>query len=431
VAQLIEAAPSNAEWSSAQRSAIETEAGRILAHPAFRTSKRCVAMLQRLIQNALDGNLIGSKERILGIEVFGRDLTYDTNADPIVRMTASEIRKRLAQYYQASTEHHEVVIHLTPGSYMLEIRFERQLPSLKDVNSAVELVGASAALEVAHAVAQEVTHGEVSAVAPVFAPRKRWIPWLAIGLSLVVLGAVSLSRLSVFRSTQDLLWAPLLDSGHAVTICLGDTSGIIPDNWAENVKNAIQSRDHWAEPPTERPVVTFGDVSATVGIVSWLSSRHYGSNLQRASTTQLDSLRRGPVVLIGAFDNFWYLALLSNLRYSFRVDPATQEEWIQDTQHLSSRQWRSSGKLPYSDASVDYAIVTRVYDADTGNWILAVGGMSYHGTEAAVEMMINPAYANDLPASLRSTKRNFQLVLKTAAINGRPGRPQILDVYSW
>ena len=426
MAQLIEAARlSNAEWSLAQRSAIEAEAERILAHPAFRTSKRCVAMLQRLIQNALQGDLTGSKERTLGIEVFGRDPSYDTNADPIVRMTASEIRKRLAQYYQASTEHHELTIHLTPGSYMLEFRFERQRPPTKDVDSAVELVRSP--------VMQEVAHGEVLAAAPVPALRRRWIPWLAICLCLAVLGAVSLSRLSVFHSTQDLLWAPLIDSDHTVTICLGDTSRNTPSNWADDVQNAIQSRDlgHWGEPPTERPMVSFGDVSATASIVSWLSSRHHGSSLQRASTTQLDSLRQGPVVLIGAFDNFWYLALLSNLRYSFRVDPATQEEWIQDTEHLSSRKWRSSGKLPYSDASVDYAIVTRFYDADTGNWILAAGGMSYHGTEAAVELMTNPAYAKDLPASLRSTKRNFQLVLKTTAINGRPGHPQILDVQSW
>ena len=382
-------------------------------------------MLRRLVEDALHNELIGSKERTLGIEVFGRELNYDTNADPIVRMTASEIRKRLAQYYQASTEHREVSIHLTPGSYMLEFRFEKQLPSNKNLESAVELVEPT--------VAQELTHGEAPPKVAVPTFRRRWIAWLAIGLCFLVLGIVSFRRLSVYHSTQDLLWAPLLDSSHPVTICLGDMGGIPPINWADNVQNAIKKRDlgHWAQSSTEHPVVSFGDVSATASVTSWLSSRHHGSSLQRASTTQLDSLRQGPVVLIGAFDNFWYLALLSNLRYSFRVDPATQEEWIQDTDHLSSRKWSGTGKLPYSDASVDYAIVTRVYDAETGNWILAVGGMGYHGTEATVDLMTDPAYANDLPASLRSTKRNFQLVLKATAINGRPGHPQILDVHVW
>ena len=40
------------------------------------------------------------KERTLGIEIFGRDADYDTASDPIVRVTATEIRKRIAQYYQ-------------------------------------------------------------------------------------------------------------------------------------------------------------------------------------------------------------------------------------------------------------------------------------------------------------------------------------------
>jgi len=126
VAQLIEAATaSKAECSCAQRSVIETEAARILARRAFRTRNRCVAMLTRLVQDDSHGDAIGSKESNLGIEVFGRDLNYDTNVDPIVRMTTSESRKRLALYYQASTEHHEVLIRLTPGSYIPEFRFEQ------------------------------------------------------------------------------------------------------------------------------------------------------------------------------------------------------------------------------------------------------------------------------------------------------------------
>ena len=39
------------------------------------------------------------KERTLGVEVFGRPPDYDTNADPVVRVTAAEIRKKIAQFY--------------------------------------------------------------------------------------------------------------------------------------------------------------------------------------------------------------------------------------------------------------------------------------------------------------------------------------------
>ncbi len=54
------------------------------------------------VEESLQGNADQLKERSLGIAVFHRDPMYDTNTDPVVRFTAGEVRKRLAQYYSAS-----------------------------------------------------------------------------------------------------------------------------------------------------------------------------------------------------------------------------------------------------------------------------------------------------------------------------------------
>jgi hypothetical protein len=45
--------------TDAQREAIRAEADQILADPAFKNSKRCVALFRRLIDHALDGDLEG------------------------------------------------------------------------------------------------------------------------------------------------------------------------------------------------------------------------------------------------------------------------------------------------------------------------------------------------------------------------------------
>jgi hypothetical protein len=45
----------------------------------------------------LDGQIEPLKERTLGVEVFGRRADYDTNQDPMVRASAAEIRKPIAQ----------------------------------------------------------------------------------------------------------------------------------------------------------------------------------------------------------------------------------------------------------------------------------------------------------------------------------------------
>jgi len=111
-------------WSDEQRALILEEMDRLLADPAFKSSKRCHSMLVRLVEYALTGDSHGLKERILGVEVFGRDPNYDSNNDPIVRTTATEIRKRLAQWYQDPNNPHSVRIHLVPGSYLPEFEFD-------------------------------------------------------------------------------------------------------------------------------------------------------------------------------------------------------------------------------------------------------------------------------------------------------------------
>ena len=69
------------------------------------------------------GNVDQLKERTLGIEVFGRELDYDTNIDHIVRSTAGEIRKRIAQYYHEPGHESEIRIDLPSGSYVPEFHW--------------------------------------------------------------------------------------------------------------------------------------------------------------------------------------------------------------------------------------------------------------------------------------------------------------------
>jgi hypothetical protein len=78
-----------------------------------------------------------------------------------------------------------------------------------------------------------------------------------------------------------------------------------------------------------------------------------------------------------------------------------------------------------------YAIITRVLDQDTGKWILAVGGLGMHGTEAGAELLLAPEYAKLLPPEILSSKKNFQVVLQTTVIAGNTGTPRILASYTW
>src|SRR5205085_6160235 len=97
--------------------------------PLFANSKRYPALLAYTVEQTLLGNANELKERSIAVEVFGRAPSYDANSDPVVRITAGEVRKRLTQYYYDSAHRGELVIELPLGSYVPVFRGPERPPS--------------------------------------------------------------------------------------------------------------------------------------------------------------------------------------------------------------------------------------------------------------------------------------------------------------
>jgi hypothetical protein len=68
----------------------------------------------------VEGRTDSLKERALGVAIFERPPDYDTSQDPIVRNTAGQVRKRLAQYYHEHGHQDELRIDIPAGSYVPE-----------------------------------------------------------------------------------------------------------------------------------------------------------------------------------------------------------------------------------------------------------------------------------------------------------------------
>jgi hypothetical protein len=89
---------------------------RLLTNSHFSHSRRFPSFLRYVVDQTLSGREETLKERTLGVEIFSRRADYDTASDPIVRVTAAEIRKRIAQYYQDPGHEQELRISLPAGS---------------------------------------------------------------------------------------------------------------------------------------------------------------------------------------------------------------------------------------------------------------------------------------------------------------------------
>jgi hypothetical protein len=88
---------------------------------AFRSSHRSAQFLNYICEQAIAGHFDSLKERVIGAKLFGRPPAYDTGEDAIVRVTASDVRKRLSHYYLSTTgSSSELRINLPVGSYVPE-----------------------------------------------------------------------------------------------------------------------------------------------------------------------------------------------------------------------------------------------------------------------------------------------------------------------
>src|SRR5579864_285879 len=108
-------------WSVSEKHLFQAQLARVLDSSQFRSSRRCCRFLRCVGEHVIENRMDSLKERTLGIEAFERDPAYDTNQDPIVRSTAGEVRKRLAQYYLDPGHETEPRISLPAGSYVAEI----------------------------------------------------------------------------------------------------------------------------------------------------------------------------------------------------------------------------------------------------------------------------------------------------------------------
>ncbi len=102
---------------------IRTQVRCILEDREFRGSRRSQQFLCHVVACALDGEVERLKESIIGSDVFGRAPGYDAGRDSVVRVRASEVRKRLVAYYERLGPGAQVHIELPSGSYVPRFRY--------------------------------------------------------------------------------------------------------------------------------------------------------------------------------------------------------------------------------------------------------------------------------------------------------------------
>jgi len=387
----------------------EKERIRILAHleallesPAFAGSRRRQAFLRYVVQETLEGRGPAIKEGNIAVDVFGRSNDFDAQTASIVRVTAAEVRKRLAQAYESGLGR-ELHIELPLGGYQPTFSF------LAAEESMMEPAPATSAVS-----------------------RRRPLWMIATVAACIIIGASSVLALRLFRpqAPTDVLWGPFLNQNTPVLISFGSPTVLSPkrptNKWLPLQPGAMIPADDLVV--MESGMVGTGAALGAARFAEQLALRHQPFFLKFGSDFAFSDLKSGPAILLGGFR--WTQELSRSVR--FRIERGDDRMTIIDSQN-AGRNWTVYPARAVAGLAEGYSLVTRLIQSESGHPVLLVAGMDPRDTQAAVEFLSNDQYLDPFVKSLPADwgRKNFQAVLHNTIHGNSPGSLMVVASHVW
>jgi len=372
---------------------------RILSTSWFQHSKRYPAFLRHVVEQTLRGAGDELKERTLGIVVFRRSPEYDTSADPVVRNTASEVRKRLEEYYSEPGHEKELRITLPPGAYIPEFR---------------EAEGNGSHL------------GNEPQVATFLSGAKRSRTGIIAVSAMALLVIVATVALFPRKSALQRFWAPILQTSGPVLV-VEDTLVALREPPAESQAGPAQGSET-RETIDPKTYLNVSEEAAKLG--AFFIGQGKQLEFQLARNAGLATLRRRPFILRGAFNNQWTPRAVSPFRFYLQLDHNPIVRRIIDRQNPTQRDWSAPMT---SHLTEDYALIARAPEPETGQTMVVIAGLGEKGSAAALEFVTNPKYFDRFAAEAPAgwDRGNIELVIKTDLVNDDWGEPHVVAKHFW
>lgn len=91
---------------------------RILASPGFDKSEQLKSFLRFVVEETIAGRGQQIKAYTIAVDALGRDVSFDPQLDPIVRVEAGRLRRALENYYAREGRYAPMIIELPIGHYL-------------------------------------------------------------------------------------------------------------------------------------------------------------------------------------------------------------------------------------------------------------------------------------------------------------------------
>ena len=452
--------------SEDRMSALQNHLNEVIKGKAFKGSPRCGQFLKYIVDHAIAGHFEMLKERVIGKELFRRSLYYDTSEDAIVRVTASDLRKRLLQHYDRCGAACEIRINLPLGSYIPEILCEHpdgtnQFPALAEDHGVAATPPDS---EAAHkdSAPESVAAEGPAAVSPVAAgielghPKSRSMrPWLTVAVlsgvlnlvlfGILLFGTVWMRPARTAASPDSVLpWSALFGSQHSTHLIASDPNIAELRAFVGSQISVADYANHIYIPerntltPEVKRICLFilrGDKAALVDTqiavnIAELAQRSSRKiDVQGARTVQISNLKTDDsfVFLGSPRTDPWASLFNDHLDLQFALDKG--EEIIRNVHPGRNEQpvyVPTAGGLATGQS---FAIIAFIQNPEQNGQVLLLAGINAEGTEAAGKLATDLARLSmtlqKCGISPSGPLKHFELLLR---VNTLAGSPTAVDV---
>ena len=432
---------------------------RLVRSPQFLRAPRLQELLVYIAKQSIVEGRRDVHEQEIGCSVFGRRPNYDTSHDNIVRVNATEVRKRLESYFSTDGAEEPWVLEIPRGGYSPVFSRRVQPATTTDTERQSEPAVIS---ESPQAENSTLTEAILEPAPPPIHDRLSHPILLGIiaGLTVIVIAVSVLcgylllkdralrQQIHAWKATSTLrsFWGDFFANGRDTDVILADTSFALEEDilkiqipLGDYLNYAYRALPRSASPDTRSALEeilsrnngSISDFRAARRILM-LDPLSPSTRLRFARDYTPDFLKHNNVILIGGRkSNPWVDLFQDQLEFVIGYDASLFQTGVRNLHPWSGEpQFYPEPEDPATN--VGYSIIAFLPNIGQEGNALLIQGTDSQATEAAAEFITNEESMASLERRINADKLPyFQVLLKTSRFSGTPFTAQILAVRTY
>jgi hypothetical protein len=401
------------------REALLAQVGRIVSSEVLRSSESLCHLLGYLASHWVQGRSGSVKEYQIATEVFGRPVDFDPRLDSTVRVQASRLRAKLAEYYAGPGAQDPVIVDIPKGAYSVVVH-ARAVPD------------------------ETVAHPEVrpAEVAPVF----RRNPFrVAVWLLAILCCGLILSLLYVARrrpapvaELRPEIPASLKAFWH-VFMAAPERTWVVFSN-AEFVGRP-ETGLRYLDPVRDKNEAIFdhytgiGEVMAIHELDQLFTQFRHGVVVKRGRLLAMDDVKNNDLIFVGSpSENLTLRDLPAMQQFQFRRLDSGSRKGDLAIVNLHPAPAEQAGYIATEGLTVkeDYAVIGLLPGPTRQHWVMTLAGVTTMGTQAAVEYVCSGSSVEQLLRTARNARGDvmpFEAVIRVSVSRGVPVSSQLVAAH--